>query len=290
MRKYLIISSVISLMFLASCYKESTRVDINDKESIYLRSVTMPVRNLPLNTTSQHVIRLTAVGFNGVNPEFSVHCYSTLNCTYFYKEYTPLVNSNERYLFIEQETPVYESLLNRTDTTLVFLQGSNFFSDTVLLITTFVEPIPEDTLRLLNKCEMTLNMQEYISGFSSSHDWILSASKEISYAENKFISLWSDGYETGKLTVQLNGTQNKVSLVDYLKIYQNMFRTETTKFSTNSCYILNIEKESILLGYYGPDLFSEIGFDYIEISSDTNFRRSYSSNEESYIEIELKKK
>ena len=290
MRKNLIISSIISLMLLASCYKESTRVDINDKESIYLKSITMPIRNLPLNTTSQHVIRLTTVGFNWVNPEYSVHCYSTLNCTYFYKEYTPLVNSNERYLFIEQETPVYESLLNRTDTTFVFLQGSDFFSDTVLLITTFVEPIHEDTLRLFNKCEMTLNMQEYISGFSLSHEWILSASKEVTYTDNKFISLWSDGYETGKLTVQLNSPQNKVILVDYLKIYQNMFRTETTKFSTNSCYVLNVEKESVLLGYYGPNLFSEIGFYYGEISSDTNFRKNYFSNETSFLEIELKKK
>ena len=118
----------------------------------------------------------------------------------------------------------------------------------------------------------------------------MSASKEVTYTDNKFISLWSDGGETGKLTVQLNSPQNKVILVDFLKIYQSMFRTETTKFSTNSCYVLDVEKESVLLGYYGPDLFSEIGFDYSEISSDTNFRRSYSSNEESFIEIELKKK
>lgn len=290
MYKYLIISSFTSFILLTSCYKESTRVENTDKESIYLKSITEPVRNLPLNTTSQHLIRLTTVGFNGAAPEYSVHCYSSLNCTYFYKEYTSSENSFEKYLCIEQETPVYEFLLNRTDTTLVFLQGSNFFSDTVLLITTFVSPIPDDTLRLFNKCEMTLKMQEYISGFSSSHNWILSASKEVAYADNKFVSLWSDGYETGKLIVQLNGSQNKVSLVDYLNIFQNMFRTETTKFSTNSCFVLNIEKESILLGYYGPDLFSEIGFYYSEISSDTNFRRSYASDVESYLEIELKKK
>ena len=281
---------IIPLMFLVSCYKESTRVNTSDKESIYLKSITNPVRNLPLNTTSQHVIKLTITGFTGAVPEYSVHCFSSLNCTYYYTEYISSLNSYVRYLFLEQEIPASGSLLNQTDTTLVFLEGSDLFSDTLLLITNIVKPIPEDTLKLFNQCKMILNLQEYISGFSTSHEWFWSTSKEVTYTDDKFISVWSDGSETGKLTVQLNSPQNKVILVDYLNIYQNTFRIETTKFTTNSCYIMNIENETVFIGYYGPDLFSEIGYEYNVIPEDTTFRRSYSSNEESYIEIELKKK
>jgi hypothetical protein len=90
-----------------------------------------------------------------------------------------------------------------------------------------VNQVPEDTLKLFNQCRMTLKLQEYNYGFSSSHDWSLTASKKVIYNDGKFTSFWSERYETGNLTVQLSKLQDVALLVDYLNIYRNSIKIET---------------------------------------------------------------
>jgi hypothetical protein len=290
MCKNIIIKTIIPLIFLVSCYKESTRVTISDKATIYIESITPRVRHLPLNTSSQHLIKLYLVGYYGTLSANTIQFSSSLNCKYIYRETASPKFLNNRYIFIEQTTPVNGTLLSRTDTTLVFLQGSNFYSDTLLLITTFVNPVPEDTLKLFNQCRMTLKLQEYNYGFSSSHDWSLTALKKVIYNDGKFTSFWSEGYETGNLTVQLSKLQDVALLVDYLNIYRNSIKIETDELTANSCYILNIENKAISLGYYGSDLYSKIDHRYSLSSSDTIFQGYYSSNADSYLKVELTRK
>lgn len=275
------------LLFFCSCYKESTTIENKDKDCISLTSVTEPYRTLPINSETQHVISATTIN-TGIY-HYQLRYLSTMGLDYSCTEYPVSGSSYNGYFILVQTIPSSLNLVGKTDTTYLFLQQSDYYSDSVILVTRFIQAFCDDSLVLYSKFNLDIELMEHISGFTYDHYWHQSKSNEINYSENKYIAVWSDLYETGKLTISLNSMHTRITHLEYTSIYDNYFNTTTYKFFSDHLYLYNMDSATIELGYYGPELLYEGYFDYQKYPPDTIFQNSYYVNEDSYFFVELKK-
>jgi len=276
------------MLVLYSCYKEETSIQTRDKKSVALKSITEPHRTLPVSTETQHVLSAKS-NLNEGSYDYSLYYFSTLNLSYTYTEYSVSSYSSDSYFILIQDIPSDLTLIDKTDSTYFFFQSSDYYSDSVLLITKIIQPLPNDSLVLYDNFDLTLRLQEHISGFSFDSPWYHYQNGDIDFVDNKFISIWSIGDETGKVTITMNPAHNNVNNLEYLSITDFFNSTTTYKFTSSTLFLYTMDSASIIIGYSGPYILEDNYFSYNKYPSDTTFSRSYYANEDSYFFVELKK-
>jgi len=291
-----VIFSLFSLFLLSSCYKNDFNIVKTEKNKIRFLKITYPKSNLPINMESQHVLTLYSEQFSSTedNTEFSLVIKSSLGLTYYYTMYfSPtdglFTDNTKRYILLNKFIPFNQSIINKTDTTLIYIKGIDWFSDTVCLITKIVPFLSTDSLFVFKKFSFISVLREHIKNFSFSTDSYLLKHGDINFNGYRFYSVWSDGSESGKINIDIDQKQNSISSFEFLNLYSNFTSTEEYKFTSSFLFINNICNDSICIGYYGPDLLKDISFTHTKSPHDTIFSRGYYSNINSYISIVLTK-
>jgi hypothetical protein len=278
---------ISAMLALSSCYKESTDVIIEDKDMLQLDNITETFRILPVGSRSQHVLTMDAGSYyyEGYTMKFS----SQLGLDYEYDEYTDNSYSYDSHFFIIQEIPDNPNLIGLTDTTYIYLQSENIYSDSVFLETYIIEPFNEDFRATFNEFELSLQLQEEISGFTSSFSWKYNDYGDLIYEGNKFFDAWFDDYETGEITAQFNTLFNKVTDFEYFVIEDDVYRKTTLDFTSDNLFLLTMDSSHIEIGFYGPGLFQYNDFEYNEYPPDTLSPSNYYPDVESYFRVTISK-